>query len=60
MDKDTLKELLKEYLNVQIWTEYDIVDECYYVHTEIMFDGDVISEDSFNMSRLIKNNHEEI
>lgn len=49
MDKDTLKELLKKYLDVETWFEYDIVDDCYYVHTEIIFDGETISEDSFSM-----------
>jgi hypothetical protein len=60
MDKDTLKELLRDYLDIQLWTEYDIVDDCYNVHTAIIFDGETISEDSFSMSRVIKNNHEEI
>lgn len=49
MDKETLKELLKEHLNVQLWTEYDSVYECYNVHTAIKFDGETISEDSFSM-----------
>lgn len=49
MDKETLKELLKEHLNVQLWTEYDVIDDCYSVHAAIIFDGETISEDSFSM-----------
>ena len=49
MDKDTLKELLRDYLDIQLWTEYDVIDDCYSVHTVIIFDGETISEDSFNM-----------
>ena len=47
MDKDTLKELLRDYLDIQLWTEYDVIDDCYSVHTAIIFDGETISEDSF-------------
>jgi hypothetical protein len=49
MNKETLKELLKEHLNIRLWTAYDIVDDCYNVHTAITFDGETISEDSFRM-----------
>ena len=49
MDKETLKELLRDYLDIQLWTEYDSVYECYNVHTAIRFDGETISEDSFSI-----------
>ena len=49
MDKDTLKELLMDYLDIQLWTEYDSVYECYNVRTAIIFDGETISEDSFSV-----------
>ena len=49
---NTLKELLKEHLNVQLWTEYDSIYECYNVHTAIKFDGETISEDSFSMASM--------
>lgn len=49
MDKDTLKELLRDYLDIQLWTEYDSVDDCHTIHAAIIFDGETISEDSFSM-----------
>lgn len=48
MDKDTLKELLRDYLDVATWTEFN--GENYEVHTSITFDGETISEDSFEMA----------
>lgn len=49
MDKNTLKELLRDYLDIQLWAEYDSVDNCYNVHAAIIFDGETINEDSFSM-----------
>lgn len=49
MDKNALKELLRDYLDIQLWTEYDVIDDCYSVHAAIIFDRETISEDSFNM-----------
>ena len=49
MDKNTLKEVLRDYLDIQLWTEWDSVYECYNVHAAIIFDGETISEDSFSM-----------
>mgnify|MGYP003412883735 CR=1 FL=1 len=52
MDKETLKELLRDSLDVQMWTEYDPIGDEYELHTRILFDGETISQDYITLASI--------